>query len=91
MMGARAGACISSVVMPQAALCGPTTVAVNFVARGPLKIFGAGLLPAGWAALVGAGASEFADMLVNLEDVAGPVARRALHTKSLKPSLASLL
>ena len=67
------------VVMPQAALCGPTTVAVNFVARGPLKIFGAGLLPAGWAALVGAGASEFADMLVNLEDVAGPVARRALN------------
>lgn len=67
------------VVMPQAALCGPTTVAVNFAARGPLKIFGAGLLPAGWAALVGAGASEFADMLTNLEDVAGPVARRALN------------
>lgn len=67
------------VVMPPAALCGPTTVAVNFVARGPLKIFGAGLLPAGWAALVGAGASEFADSLTNLEDVAGPVARRALN------------
>ena len=67
------------VAMPPAALCGPTTVAVNFVARGPLKIFGAGLLPAGWAALVGAGASEFADMLTNLEDVAGPVARRALN------------
>lgn len=65
--------------VPPAALCGPTTVAVNFVARGPLKIFGAGLLPAGWAALVGAGASEFADMLSNLEDVAGPVARRALN------------
>jgi AraC-like DNA-binding protein len=67
------------VPMPQAALCGPTTVAVNFVARGPLRIFGAGLLPAGWAALVGAGASEFADTLADLEDVAGPVARRALN------------
>lgn len=67
------------VAMPPAALCGPTTVAVNFVAQGPLKIFGAGLLPAGWAALVGAGASEFADTLANLEDVAGPVARRALN------------
>lgn len=67
------------VTMPQAALCGPTTVAVNFVAQGPLKIFGAGLLPAGWAALVGAGASEFSDRLTNLEDVAGPVARRALN------------
>ena len=40
------------VAMPPAALCGPTTVAVNFVAQGPLKIFGAGLLPAGWAAPV---------------------------------------
>lgn len=68
-----------AVPMPQAALCGPTNVAVGFVARGPLKIFGAGLLPAGWAALVGAGASEFSNMLADLQDVAGPVARRALH------------
>ena len=68
-----------TVPMPQAALCGPTNVAVRFSAVGPLKIFGAGLLPAGWAALVGAGASEFADRLTDLEDVAGPVARRALQ------------
>jgi AraC-like DNA-binding protein len=68
----------TEVPMPRAALCGPTNVAVNFKAVGPLRIFGAGLLPAGWAALVGAGASEFADTLTDLEAVAGPVARRAL-------------
>ena len=68
-----------TVRMPQAALCGATNMAVYFRANGPLKIFGAGLLPAGWAALVGAGASEFSDQLTDLEDVAGPVARRALH------------
>jgi AraC-like DNA-binding protein len=69
----------ADVPMPQAALCGATNVAVRFQAVGPIRIFGAGLLPAGWAALVGAGASEFADSLTNLEDVAGSVARRALE------------
>jgi AraC-like DNA-binding protein len=66
------------VQLPKAALCGPTTVAVKFTAEGPLRLFGAGLLPAGWAALVGAGANEFADSVTDLEGVAGPVARRAL-------------
>jgi AraC-like DNA-binding protein len=69
----------TDVPMPRAALCGPTNVAVHFRAAGPLRIFGAGLLPSGWAALVGAGAAEFADSLTDLEAVAGPVARRALE------------
>lgn len=64
--------------VPQAALCGPTTVAVHFHAAGPLRLVGAGLLPAGWAALVGAGASGFADSVTDLEDVAGLMARRTL-------------
>jgi len=66
------------VAVPRAALCGPTTVAVRFEATGPLRIVGAGLLPAGWAALVGAGASGFADTVTDLEDVAGLMARRTL-------------
>ena len=66
------------VPLPPAALCGPTDVAVRFDAVGPIRIFGAGLLPAGWAALVGAGANELANQLADLEDVAGPVARTAL-------------
>lgn len=70
---------LAEVRMPQAALCGPTNTAVTFRAQGPLKIFGAGLLPAGWAALVGAGAQEFSDSVADLQDVAGPVARRALN------------
>jgi len=67
------------VPVPACALCGPTTVAVHFSAHGPLRLFGAGLLPAGWAALVGAGASDFTDTVIDLEAVAGPVARRALE------------
>jgi AraC-like DNA-binding protein len=68
-----------SVSLPRAALCGPTAVAVKFEATGPIRIFGAGLLPAGWAALVGAGANEFADSIVDLEAVTGSVARTTLE------------
>jgi len=67
-----------AIPLPPAALCGPTDVAVRFDAVGPIRIFGAGLLPAGWAALVGAGAHELADQLADLEAVAGPAARTAL-------------
>ncbi len=67
------------VQVPRAALCGPTTVAVGFQAVGPLRIFGAGLLPAGWAALMGAGANELADSLTDLGDLAGPIANRTLQ------------
>ena len=65
------------VPVPELALCGPTTVAVHFNAHGPLRLLGAGLLPAGWAALVGEGASTFTDTVTDLEAVAGPIARSA--------------
>jgi AraC-like DNA-binding protein len=65
------------VPVPPAALCGPSGVAVHFKAIGPLRLFGAGLLPAGWAALVGAGANGFADQVFDLAEVAGPSAARA--------------
>lgn len=64
------------VPLPTAALCGPTNVAIRFEAQGPLRLFGAGLLPAGWAALVGAGADELADQVIELDHVAGPAAHR---------------
>jgi hypothetical protein len=67
----------ASMPLPAAALCGPTSVAVRFEAAGPLRILGGGLLPAGWAALVGAGANELANRVADLADVAGPAAGRA--------------
>jgi AraC-like DNA-binding protein len=62
------------VSVPLAALCGPTGVALYFKAEGPVRLFGAGLLPAGWAALVGAGANELADQVVDLTSIVGPAA-----------------
>lgn len=52
-------------------LQGPTTGPVSFVAAGPLHLFGIGLLPLGWAALVGAGADRLADDLTELAGVLG--------------------
>lgn len=56
--------------MPFAALAGPSAHAIRFDARGPLRILGAGLLPAGWAALVGEDADAYADRLVDLAGLA---------------------
>ncbi|QMW22978.1 helix-turn-helix domain-containing protein [Sandaracinobacteroides saxicola] len=64
--------------VPRAVLTGPTMTALRFQATGPLCIFGVGLLPAGWAALVGAGADELTDSMTDLSDVAGPAAYGAL-------------
>ena len=51
---------------PAAMLSGPTCVPVEFATTGPLKAFGAGLLPAGWSALIGSDAGEHADCLTDL-------------------------
>ena len=42
----------SSVRAPDVTMIGPTFGATRFSAHGPLNVFGIGLLPAGWAALV---------------------------------------
>ncbi len=64
--------------VPAAGLVGPTNAASAFSARGPLRIMGAGLLPAGWAALIGADASDHADRVWDLGAIVGPVASRTL-------------
>ncbi len=55
-----------------AQLQGPTTGPVRFTATGRLHLFGVGLLPRGWAALIRAPADRFADDLVDLSAVLGP-------------------
>lgn len=55
-----------------AQLQGPTTAPVRFTAAGRLSVFGIGLLPLGWATLVGTPADELADDLVDLSPFAGP-------------------
>lgn len=52
-----------------AVLQGPTTGPVHYRASGPLRFFGMGLLPQGWAELIGVAADEMADDLIDLADI----------------------
>jgi AraC-like DNA-binding protein len=57
---------------------GPTTGAAHYAATGPLHLFGVGLLPEGWAALIGEPADRFADDVVDLQGIVGSLADRVL-------------
>lgn len=62
---------------------GPTSGAAHYAAAGPLHLFGVGLLPEGWATLIGEPADRFADDVVDLGGVVGPAAELALHEMTL--------
>ncbi|MFZ4689159.1 MAG: helix-turn-helix domain-containing protein [Polymorphobacter sp.] len=61
-----------------AQLQGPTSGPVRFVADGALHLFGVGLLPQGWAALIGEPADRIADDVVDLAAVVGPCVHRLI-------------
>ncbi|WP_448582837.1 helix-turn-helix domain-containing protein [Thermaurantiacus sp.] len=64
--------------MPVTSLAGPSGSAIRFHAFGPFRLIGVGLLPAGWAALIGEEASRYADRLVDLSGLAPALVREAL-------------
>jgi AraC-like DNA-binding protein len=59
-------------IIPPAALYGPRSMSSRIVAKGPIKVFGAGLWPAGWAALTGLEADKLANTVVDATDALGP-------------------
>lgn len=62
-----------SMQAPRITLNGPTFGAYRFETKGPLMVFGIGLLPSGWAALVREDASKLADRLADAAALFGPV------------------
>jgi len=67
--------------MPDCYILGPTTGCTRMSGGGPIDVVGAGLMPAGWAALVPMDASAAANRLFNAVDLLGlavPDARAAL-------------
>lgn len=56
---------------PVAALVGPTMAAYRFEARPGTRIFGVGVLPRGWGAVVGLPADEAADRVIDYLAIAG--------------------
>jgi AraC-like DNA-binding protein len=66
-------------------LQGPTSGPVRFVADGALHLFGIGLLPLGWATLVGVPADELADDVADLGAVVGLPARHLADAMACAP------
>jgi len=53
-------------------IVGPTTGAVKVRAEGPVRVFGAGITPCGWSALIGAGASTMINRVFDAGALFGP-------------------
>jgi AraC-like DNA-binding protein len=74
-----------SVDCPSTMLSGPTLGPLTFEGHGPLTVVGVGLMPAGWATLIGCGADELADHATALDDAIGPLVaqtyERLLNTR----------
>lgn len=54
-------------------LMGPRTKASRVVVKGPARVFGGGLLPAGWAVMTGLPADKYANTLIDARTVLGDI------------------
>jgi AraC-like DNA-binding protein len=70
-------------------IVGPTTGAFHVRATGPIEVFGAGITPAGWAALVGIDASAAINRAINLSDLFGAKVADAIDRLKAAPDLAA--
>lgn len=57
---------------PEIQIVGPTTGVTHIWVEGPADVFGAGLLPAGWGAMVGIDASSVTNRVIDATDLFGP-------------------
>src|SRR3546814_14692226 len=72
---------------PDAMVTGPTTSATRINAKGPLVVFGIGLLPAGWNALIGGSDAEMHDIVEDARAFLRPFSDAQLATLHHIPSL----
>jgi AraC-like DNA-binding protein len=66
---------------------GPTTGAFHASATGPIELFGAGITPAGWAALIGTDASAAINRIINVQELFGTRAPRTIERLRAAPDL----
>lgn len=71
---------------PAVSLIGPTTASTSFDVEGPLIVFGVGILPAGWAALVRDDASRYANLVEDATDIFGALLGDALDAMRTTPA-----
>jgi AraC-like DNA-binding protein len=77
------------VAFPHTALMGPRMSATRVTASGPIRVFGMGLLPAGWARLTGWDAGTYANQLIDAEalfpDFLGDLTEQLGQCTSIEP------
>ena len=71
-------------------LIGPTTGAYLVEAQAGTRVFGAGILPRGWGALLGISAEEVSDSVVDLAAFMGPASAGAMERIRAAPDLARM-
>jgi AraC-like DNA-binding protein len=72
-------------------IIGPTTGAFQVKAAGPVHVFGAGITPAGWAALVGNDASAMVNRILNVEDLFGATVAGMIERLRAAPDLNAMV
>jgi AraC-like DNA-binding protein len=72
-------------------IIGPTTGAFQVKAAGPVHVFGAGITPAGWAALVGNDASAMINRVLNVEDLFGATVAGIIERLRAAPDLDAMV
>lgn len=70
-----------------ATIMGPRTKASRLKVNGPAKVFGVGLLPAGWAAFTGLPADQYVNRLVEASTILG---ERVIETAATVRSMTSI-
>lgn len=75
-------------VAPRICIVGPTTGQTHIRVEGPVHVFGAGLLPAGWGALMGFEASTLVNRAIDATHLFGPALDAVLEELRAAPTLA---
>lgn len=71
-------------------LFGPRMSASTIIVRGPVRVFGVGVLPAGWAALTKLSAANHVNTVINAADVMGSETGGVLASLSTMATLAEM-
>ena len=72
-------------------IVGPTTGAIHVRAEGPVRVFGAGITPCGWSALVGAEASAMINRVFDASELFGNQLAGAVERLAAAPDIATML
>ncbi|MGN6377009.1 MAG: helix-turn-helix domain-containing protein [Sphingomonas sp.] len=78
-------------VAPPIHIVGPTTGAIKVGADGPIRVFGAGITPCGWSALIGAEASTMVNRVFDAHELFGRRFDRVMPQIAAAPDLEAMV